>query len=137
MKRLWLSILVLAAAFLPGILYAKWEGTITKANVPFEFSVGDKTIPAGHVEAELTSALGGALWVGNRDLSTGTYVIMQHAAADRTKPTVMEFHRYGDRYFLSRVARQGSGTAFRTHESKTEADLRMRGEPQIVLVAAK
>ncbi|HEX3320030.1 MAG TPA: hypothetical protein VHR84_04975 [Terriglobales bacterium] len=137
MKRLWLSILVLTAAFLPGILYAKWEGITTRANVPFEFAVGDKTIPAGHVEAELTSALGGALWVGNRDLSTGTYIIMQRTSVERSKPTTIVFHRYGSHYFLASVARHGSTTAFRAPESRLEAALRTQTVPEVVTVAAK
>ena len=137
MKKLWLTILLLSAALLPGIVYAKWQDTTMKANVPFEFTAGNKTIPAGHVEAELTSVLGGALWVGNRDATTGTYIIMQRTSTDRSRPTAMVFHRYGNQYFLASVARQGSATGFRAPESQLEAALRMQNAPEVVLVAAK
>lgn len=137
MKKLWISILILAAMLLPAIVYAKWDGTTMRASVPFEFIAGDKKIPAGQVDAEVTSVLGGALWVGNRDANTGTYVIMHRTSADRSRPTTIEFHRYGDSYFLASVAHQGSATAFRAPESKVEESLRRQNAPEIVLVAAK
>lgn len=74
------------------------------ADVPFEFSVGYKTMPAGGYVVEAVASAGNALLIQNDDAKS--------AALRRSEATVpmkdkkharLVFHRYGERYFLAEV----------------------------------
>jgi hypothetical protein len=80
-----------------------------RANVPFDFVVGDKTIPAGRINAHGVSAAGqGSLSItnaaqGKLALRTGRRV----SGAERTNQGKMVFHKYGNRYFLAEICVAG------------------------------
>ena len=89
-----------------------------KANVPFDFVVGDRTLPAGRYAV---SAIG----VGRETLAIqGT----NHSAARLTdvirsrqnKSAGLVFHRYGNTYFLSHVWPAGDKAGWRLLKSRQQ-----------------
>jgi len=129
MKRYGVSILMLAVALLPGLANAQMGGQTIKADVPFDFTAGDKTIPAGECLVHADGASGAALWIGNRDAKVNTYVVpMQTRGLDPSERTVLVFHKYGDRYFLARVERNGSAAGYQLQETKVEKELRAQNK---------
>src|ERR1700758_3587486 len=79
-----------------------------RANVPFSFTVGDKTFPAGMYEIGTVDSRGGnTLRLQARDGSSS--MIMSDAAEtlERADKTQLVFNKYRDRYFLAEIWVQG------------------------------
>ena len=140
MKRQGLSVLVLMLAMVPTIAFAQLNSTLLKADVPFAFTAGDQTIPAGTCLVRSAGVSNDAVWIGNVADKIGTFVFPLHTkslkASDRT---VMVFHKYGNRYFLSGIVRAGDSAGYKIREGKVEKELRaqMTSKPEEIRVAAK
>src|SRR4026208_1411097 len=91
------------------------------ANIPFDFSVADKKLPAGKY------------WINRSQLSTGDLIIQIRSTdghenvsrltipvitVNATKDGSLVFHRYGDEYFLSEIWPAGAGTVPQLPQSR-------------------
>jgi hypothetical protein len=73
-----------------------------KANVPFDFYVGDKAMPQGAYRVDATSNRVIA-WVQGMD-QDATKAIVTANITDMTRPgPKLVFHRYGEDYFLAEI----------------------------------
>jgi hypothetical protein len=96
-NRLATFVFALAAA---GAVHAESE-PIT-ANIPFEFTVGGKKLPAGNYSIrDLTSP--GTVALQRRDGKGAVITLTQSESVKTYAAPQLIFHRYGARYFLSRV----------------------------------
>lgn len=95
------------------------------AEVPFEFVVANKLVPAG--EWSVRSENMNSLTLSIRD-SEGKLGVFSPAIMDETKHAAasyaLVFKCYGDKYFLSGIRLEGSKTTYRLPESKAEAEIR-------------
>lgn len=95
-----------------------------RADVPFDFVVGDKTIPAGRITANgISAASQGPLAItnlaeGKQALRTGRRVL----GSARTNQGKLVFHKYGNRYFLAEICVPGNQT-WQVIKSKEERSL--------------
>ena len=98
------------------------EGRI-KAQVPFDFVLAGKAVPAGEWTVTAFSR-DGVLLIQNADSRVG---VLSGTNMDETnKPAgsySLVFHRYNNRYFLAEIKIEGSRMAYRLPESKAEAEL--------------
>ena len=92
---------------------------IATASVPFAFTVEDTEMPAGSYV--ITSVSDSAIAVINRSKGTGV-ISLFHSEQPRNNnyTTKLVFHRYGDTYFLSQVARGSGETVIQLPISKQE-----------------
>jgi len=94
-------------------------------SVPFEFTVGVQSMPAG----EYTVArVGGtdAIKVTNSNGNTTALSWASNTSfrpAERTGQALLIFHRYGDRYFLSRIVDGDRDAGVELPPSSTEKEL--------------
>ena len=118
---------VLAMSFLVSMLAvapasAKSVGDV-RAQIPFDFHVGDSLMPAGNYQISALNDDGSALRIG--DGKRGTIALTdskQAKAGSEARPRLI-FHKYGDQYFL--VAVWGADqTGRELRESKRERRLR-------------
>ena len=74
------------------------------ADIPFEFSVGYKTMPAGEYSVETVTASGNAVMIRSTDGNRAAIRLTDESARikDKTQARLV-FHRYGGRYFLAQV----------------------------------
>ena len=101
------------------------------ANIPFDFSVSGKKLPAGKY------------WVKRAQPSSGDTVVQisstdgQSNITRLTIPVItlrpmkeasLVFHRYGDEYFLSEIWPAGGGTGRELHKSQAERDLERKAQ---------
>jgi hypothetical protein len=100
-KGLTMLALLLTLALAATVVTAEGQQRI-RANVPFEFIVGDKTLPAGEYAVRAMGAASDVLAI------QGTRA--NHNAIRLTNPTVradmstsLVFHRYGNKVFLAQV----------------------------------
>jgi hypothetical protein len=91
------------------------------ADIPFDFHVGENTLPAGQYEVMSTSAAREAIRV--RSTENGNVAIRLTNTAYKLRPAkkgVLVFHRYGNRYFLSEVWTAGQSTGRQLLKSSRE-----------------
>ena len=100
---------------------AQTPGHNITANVPFEFNVGDKALPAGSYAIGRNNSDGTQLRISNRDTNGSTSRLTQTVQAIEPKEqSVLVFKRYGDRYFLSQIWEAGERVGRQMLKSKSE-----------------
>ena len=139
MKKHALPVLVLAMVLTPMIAFAQTSNSL-KADVPFDFMVGGKTIPAGKCIVRPIGLAGGTLQVANTSDNSSTFVVSNSSESLQiAEESVLVFHKYGDRYFLSSIRRGGSARGYQIPESTVEKELRAKNlsAPSEIQLAAK
>lgn len=74
---------------------------VVNAKVPFNFTVGDHSLPAG--EYVLSSPYSNVIEIRSLDGRLVTFVTATHGFQEPDHGSQLEFRRYGQRYFLHRV----------------------------------
>lgn len=140
---LWMP-LILIAIFAAAAVSTRAQAAYgVRANVPFDFIVGDKTIPAGRVRAHgVSAAAQGSLSITNIAQSKHVLRLARKVSgADRSDQAKLVFHKYGNRYFLAQVWIPGC-QAWAIMKSKEERSLERdmhlvkNFKPESVIVAA-
>lgn len=122
------------------------EGRMMMINIPFDFTVGNKSLPAGHYTVGRTSgATVESLTIRNDEKNTSVATVTY--SGNRVKegtPAKLVFHRYGDTYFLSEVWGQGSDAARQLPKSSAERDFEKKrshlsdvGQAEVIILFAK
>jgi len=115
--------LVFALTICPSNAHAQIVGGAgLEVNVPFQFHVGSAKLPAGKYtirlldDSDLT-----VMEISSADGSTSALFQVQAADTNST-PAKSEliFNKYGNRYFLSKVAEEGSSSGSEVFESRYE-----------------
>jgi hypothetical protein len=89
--------------------------------IPFEFTVGNQTMPAGEYTLSRTSTVPGGWVISGPANRAGAFLVA--GAGDRKNggdAPRLAFSRYGDRYFLSQIWTISSDHVFRLRVSRTE-----------------
>jgi hypothetical protein len=101
------------------------SGKVLMADVPFDFEVGGKLLPAGEYSVTPITSSEQALLIRQTDGNKAVMVLSNSAQGkeNRSGKASLTFHRYGDQYFLALV--QGPERAGRSIiESSRERSLR-------------
>lgn len=107
--------------------------TAIRANIPFDFTVGGKTLPAGNYTVQRgNSSSAETLLIRSVDGKAGAFGLT-NAVQARTPSvqTKLIFHRYGNTYFLSEVWTDGDGIGRRLPESRSERELERQAATHI------
>jgi hypothetical protein len=136
MKTLRSILFVLAVILIVPAARAQQNGV--KADVPFDFIVGDRAYPAGEyiLRADLNS--GGIVRIENvQELSV---VFASSNSCENRKPpteTKLVFHRMAGRYFLYQVWTAGNLAGRQFPMSRSEVELaKNHDQPELVILAA-
>src|SRR5215831_15497222 len=135
-----ITLSVIAALSIAG--FAGLDGKL-EANIPFDFMVGGKKLPAGKYTVGEGGA-GATLMVRNWETRQAAAAIAQGLQVrDGSKPLLV-FRRYGDQYFLAKVISYSSGLELLKTKAEREAAKSKRdlltmkdAEPEIVTVNAQ
>lgn len=128
MKTLKTLILSVGAVVLWGAsgLYAQTKAT---ANIPFEFTAQNTTLPAGEYNMSAASASHDLMLIRNAETGKGIMVLAASPGYNSAKDkSVVVFHRIGDRYFLAEV--KTDAVCGRVAPSKLERELASVGGGQ-------
>ena len=120
----WLVVVTLV--LLSGMAAAQLNSsTRVVAQVPFEFMVANKIVPAGEYEVQAITTDGQTLVIRNAEAKVGLFSpSSQWESKQGASRCALVFKHYGDRYFLSGIQLRGSKITYRLPESKVEAELR-------------
>ncbi|MFL6448452.1 MAG: hypothetical protein ACJ746_12280 [Bryobacteraceae bacterium] len=117
-----------------------------KANIPFEFRIGNTTHTAGEYSVVRSTVGCDVLLIRNLDGQSGatafSSISVQTKPTESSEKSRLVFHRYGKTYFLSQVW-QGDSTGLQLHRSKAErtiahqmAGLRTPDTVEIALISS-
>ena len=126
-----LTVLLLATA-------AQAQTTNVKANVPFDFVVGDHTYPAGEYTVKSISQSSSAIRIDNADESEKGMILSNACQkAQAARQTTLVFQRLGDNYFLYQVWTEGNSLGREFRMSKAEVKIAKNySKHELVIVAA-
>ena len=137
MKNLRSVLFVLAAAILL-VPVARAQQKAVKADVPFDFVIGNRAYPAG--EYTLRAALNDSGIIRIENMKEVSAAFTQSNPCSKATPstaTTLVFHRMGTHYFLYQVWTEGNLTGREFPKGRIEVELAQNHEsPEVVIVAA-
>ena len=91
------------------------------ANIPFEFTVGGQSLPAGQYAVRAANSQGNALIVQSDDAKSSAMRLTNPIRPNKTNEQArLVFHRYGERYFLAEVWSGSDGAGRQLLKSREE-----------------
>ncbi len=94
-----------------------------KADIPFDFTVSAKTLPAGQYEIAAINSQNVLRIKQTEGRAVVLVVPLCFTARGWTAQTKLVFHRYGDQYFLSQIWGVAPGSMSELTASKAEKEL--------------
>jgi hypothetical protein len=123
-----LAVLVVLAA---GALKA--QSNPVEATVPFDFTAGDITLPAGEYRVTSLGDAGTLLLAGAKKGLVSTQPVETNAASASTR---LVFHRYGSRYFLYQIWVRGNNSGRELPKTRVEREMAGNRPPEAVAIIA-
>jgi hypothetical protein len=135
MKRInAIALLAIANFAMAGTSFAQSNGV--RATVPFDFTVGDKLLPAGTYTIKEQSEH--VIMIQNHDKPIAVLSLVDGDSNKSPNGGKLKFHRYGSQYFLTEILCDRANMNLQVPTSKTEkrtavqeANLRTRGETYV------
>ena len=98
--------------------------------VPFDFVVGNRTVPAGQYIVERATMDGKVLTIRNRDAKVSMFSpVLQSEASQEASEYALVFTCYGDQHFLSGIRLEGSKVTYVLPQGGAEAEWIARKAP--------
>jgi len=114
-------VVTLALAWYAVSVNAQTPSNKVVANVPFEFSVGYKSMPAGEYAVQTISSASNGLLIQSTDGKISALRLSDETDRIKEKSQArLVFHRYGEHYFLAEVW-NGANTGRRLSKSQEES----------------
>jgi hypothetical protein len=133
----------LLAAVAAATAFAQMPGMAMRTRIPFDFTIRDKTLPAGEYEIRRVNDEPDVLVISGLDNRHERAIFNTEPVEARKIPGrgEVEFHRYGDSYFLSEIFVGGEQTGRELRKTRQERDMRRemasnKTEPETVALAA-
>lgn len=122
LKGLMMSVLVVGVMMVATVEPANGQSNSMSANIPFDFTIGGKSLAAGEYVVRAFTENGDTLAVTNKSSSKSAIrLAMPIQAASAARNSKLVFHRYGPRYFLAEVWVAGEKTGRQLLKSKEES----------------
>ena len=131
-----LRAMLVALGLLLVVSAANAQSARVKANIPFDFVVGNQLMSAGsYLVTPLANCTG--ITVRNTDAPEAAMVLTHSAQKlDASDKTVLIFHRMGDEYFLSEIWTEGETRGVQLPQSKLETQLAMNHQDKREVIVA-
>jgi hypothetical protein len=112
--------MVLVAVF--SMSTAKAQSSQLMADIPFDFSASDQTLPAGKYIVNVVNPASGnnVLRIRSADGKTNVALLTRSVISKRQDQAKLVFHRIGDRYFLAQAWSTGESTGMEAMKSRSE-----------------
>ena len=117
---------LLALPLFAGLMVpASQAQSMLRADIPFDFVVGDKRLPSGEYHVKQMSP--GAMLIQSKDARSSAFVLTGTAQAGKISDVgKLVFNRYGDQYFLSKIWAASSYTGRQLPKSRLEREVAQR-----------
>jgi hypothetical protein len=121
------------------LAYAAWEPAM-RVNIPFDFYMGDQLMPAGMYHFQIGSGIAAtASLIKVRELNgAGCFVLTTPAStAGNSDGSFLQFHKYGEKYFLSSIAIRNYRRNLSERTLEKELKAQDQGAQATILLASK
>lgn len=120
---------------------ASAQSVNVKTNVPFDFVVGNATLPAGAYSIQSINYESGSSTLVIRGENGKPGRLIASNAAEKleaAETSHLLFHRYGDTYFLAQIWMQGEqqGRELRQTRRETEMAKNLRPSEDVIVLAS-
>lgn len=122
-KHLFHFVALFSLSLIGSLSVAAQETHTLKANIPFSFSVREKTLPAGAYHVILDSRINTVRLDGTGAKVSCTAMANNAYATSDPRQTKLIFRRYGNQYFLAQVWQAGERYGYALPKSRAERDL--------------
>ena len=114
LRGLTMIALILTVAFVNAVVTANAQNRLRlSADIPFEFTVGSKTLPAGSYTIRPVTDNGEVLVISNREQNLSVVRMSTDTVKKHNNKVCLVFHRYGGQSFLSEMwAGESTGKIF-------------------------
>ena len=124
-KQTYITAIVILLVTVSGLATAKAQTGSKQqliANIPFEFSVGGKTLPAGEYTVRCTNAASDrkVLQLTSKDGQASVLVQTNSVIGKTDENAKLVFNRYGDRYFFSQAWLAADNIGMQAPKSRNE-----------------
>ena len=125
MKRffnMFFAIIILATALTAGAQAQSSSAQRVIANIPFAFTVGSKTLPAGKYTITVVNPSSDrrALQIRSMNGRSSAIVLTNAISGHVSDSSKLVFERYDDRYFFAQAQLSGDSTTLAALRSKSE-----------------
>lgn len=127
MKNLTATALLLAASLIPAMT-ASAQDHSAKANVPFSFTVGTSTVPAGTYRISSEGNSPAIINLSNREKNVHLLTMARPEDRPNGDTNILVFHVYAGQYFLTDV--RSSASALYIHFPTSSAEKRAKARMQ-------
>ncbi len=91
------------------------------ADIPFDFNVGSKTLPAGKYKVNKQNTNSLSIVVRNTEQTPTAMALSNNlVTTGKNEQSKLVFHRYGNQYFLAEVIIRGNQNGYELPTSKAE-----------------
>ena len=126
--------LIVAMALVTAVASANGQSRSVAANVPFDFSVGDKILPAGEYTVRAFTPNGNTLAIQNKQSAKAAIRLSNEITSSlASQKTKLVFHRIGPRYFLAEVWVSGEKSGRQLLKTKEQSTI----ESQLAMIFPK
>jgi hypothetical protein len=134
-KGLAMVTLVIAIALATAVVSANGQSNrLVVADIPFEFVVGDKAMPAAEYRVRPAAALGKGILIQTADSNNSALRLTNTLEPRKNKTHArLVFHQYGNRYFLAEVWTGGDDRGLQLTKSRHERAI----ERELATIASK
>jgi hypothetical protein len=117
---------------------AQAQETRVKAHIPFDFVVGNQTLPSGEYLMASEGSINQAIVIRSADRKTAMLSLTNSCSSYKPSETSkLVFHRVAGRYFLSQVWVEGKSAGRQLPRSKAEIEMAKNGNaPEEFVLAA-
>lgn len=124
-KQAYIFVLVIMLLTIAGLSTVKAQTsgrTELRANIPFAFSVGEKSFPAGEYTVRCTNpaSTGNVLQLRNKHGNSSVLVHTSSVIGKTQDNARLVFNRYGDRYFFAQAWLPADNTGMQAPKSRSE-----------------
>jgi len=111
-KGLSMLMLVVALAFVTSVVSAYGQSSRQVATIPFQFSVGDKDLPAGQYDVAGIAGHEAVLKISSSDMKQSVMRMSSPTSRNNSASTggKLVFRHYANQYFLTEVWAAGENT---------------------------
>ena len=137
-----MTILMLAAVLTVGAKAQTASAQQVLAAVPFEFNVGNTTLPAGKYVITVLNPTSDRriLQVRSADGRSSAMIMTTGVVGKAADNAKLVFHRYGDRYFFAQARMAGDATtlaAVKSRAERAEQAVAKSGKKSVITITAE
>lgn len=116
--------IIVALGLLLAVSAAKAQDLVLSANIPFDFVVGNRVLPAGEYRLDTVFQDSGVIALRDQDQPSTTMTgTIPRSLAAPCKTTKLVFHRMGNEYFLYQIWVEGRATGRELPKSRIEVQM--------------